>query len=81
MLRSVNPMSVLVEEMLPAYAADARDLVARILELANEREEEIPIQDGFDLYSELVEIRRVHAEALPRSVQQHLFKSKALNVM
>lgn len=65
---SVNPMSILVEEMLPAYAADARDLVARIMELATEREEEIPIQDGFDLYNELVEIRRLHAEALPRSV-------------
>ena len=58
-------MSILVEEMLPAYAADARDLVARIMELAYDRGEEIPIQDGFDLYSELVEIRRVHADALP----------------
>ena len=61
-------MSILVEEMLPAYAADARDLVARIMELAQVRDEEIPIQDGFDLYNELVEIRKVHADALPKSV-------------
>jgi len=57
---------VLVEEMLPAYAADARDLVSRIMELARERGEELPVQDGFDLYQEMVEIRRVHTDALPK---------------
>jgi hypothetical protein len=56
---------VLVEEMLPAYAADARDLVARIMDVAQSKGEEVPIQDGFDLYKELVEIRRIHADALP----------------
>ncbi|KAF2839346.1 C2 domain-containing protein [Patellaria atrata CBS 101060] len=64
-IMGVSPLSVLVEEMLPAYAADARDLVARIMDLAQSRGEEVPIQDGFDLYRELVEIRRVHADALP----------------
>ncbi|KAJ9668341.1 hypothetical protein H2201_001389 [Coniosporium apollinis] len=61
----VNPLSVLVAEVLPAYAADARDLVARIMDMAQARGEEIPIQDGFDLYAEMVDIRRVHADALP----------------
>lgn len=56
---------VLVEEMLPAYAADARDLVARIMDVAQNKGEEVPIEDGFDLYKELVEIRRIHADALP----------------
>ena len=56
---------MLVEVMMPAYANDARDLVARIMSLAQERGEETAIQDGFDLYKELVEIRRVHTEALP----------------
>ncbi len=63
---------VLVERVLPAYAADARDLVARIMDLAHERGEEVPIQDGFDLYQELVEIRRVHADALPGFVIMNL---------
>lgn len=64
-IMGVNPLMVLVEEMLPAYAADARDLVARIMDVAQSKGEEVPIQDGFDLYKELVEIRRIHADALP----------------
>jgi hypothetical protein len=36
------------------------------MELAKERGEEVPVQDGFELYKELVEIRRVHSQALPK---------------
>lgn len=61
----VSPMMCLVEEIFPAYAADARDLVARILEVAHSKNETVPVQDGFDLYKELVEIRRIHSDALP----------------
>ncbi|CAO2658102.1 Nn.00g073620.m01.CDS01 [Neocucurbitaria sp. VM-36] len=62
----VSPMMCLVEEMFPAYAADARDLVARIMEVAHSKNEHVPVQDGFDLYKELVEIRRIHSDALPK---------------
>jgi hypothetical protein len=62
----VSPMMCLVEEMFPAYAADARDLVARILEVSHSKNETVPVQDGFDLYKELVEIRRIHSDALPK---------------
>ncbi|PVI06801.1 hypothetical protein DM02DRAFT_513897 [Periconia macrospinosa] len=64
-IMGVSPMMCLVEEMFPTYAADARDVVARILEVTHEKGEEVPIQDGFDLYRELVEIRRIHGDALP----------------
>lgn len=64
-IMGVNPLMVLVEEVLPSYAANARDLVARIMDVARDKGEDIPIQDGFDLYKELVEIRRIHADALP----------------
>lgn len=60
-----SPIMCLVEEMLPAYASHARDLVARIMDVAHENGNEIAIMDGFDLYKELVEIRRIHADALP----------------
>ncbi|KAF1944615.1 hypothetical protein EJ02DRAFT_83890 [Clathrospora elynae] len=60
-----SPMMCLVEEMFPAYAADARDLVARIMDVAQTKNEDVPVQDGFDLYKELVEIRRIHSDALP----------------
>lgn len=61
----VNPLTILVQHILPSFAADARDLVGRVMELAHERGEEVPIEDGFDLYRELVQIRGVHAQALP----------------
>lgn len=61
----VSPMMVLVEQMFPAFAANARDLVARIMDVAHENGEQVPVQDGFDLYKELVEIRRIHSDALP----------------
>lgn len=63
---SVNPLTELVEATLPLFAEDARDIVARILHLAANKGEEVPIEDGFELYRELVEIRRIHAEALPK---------------
>ena len=65
-IRSVNPLTALVETILPLYAEDARDLVKRILELAQEKNEEVPVEDGFQLYGELVEIRRIHSECLPK---------------
>ena len=60
-----NPLSILVEEILPSFADDARALVSRVMEMSKERGEEVPIQDGFDLYKELVQIRQLHAQALP----------------
>ena len=61
----VNPLTALVETILPLYAEDARDIVKRILDLAKERDEEVPIEDGFQLYGELVEIRQIHSQCLP----------------
>jgi hypothetical protein len=60
-----NPLKAFVSVALPLYAEDARDIVARILHLAHERGEEVPVEDGFDLYKELVDIRRIHYDALP----------------
>ncbi len=60
----VNPFSALVETILPLYAEDARDIVTRILELAQTKGEEVPIEDGFELYGELTNIRRQHGEVL-----------------
>ncbi|WPH05021.1 Hypothetical protein R9X50_00791900 [Acrodontium crateriforme] len=69
----VNPLTLLVEEVLPGFAEDARELVMRIMELSKGKEEEVPIQDGFDLYKELVDIRRVYAQALPgRAFEFHI---------
>ena len=41
------------------FAEDAHEMVIRILEQANVRGEEIPIEDGFDLYKQLATVRRL----------------------
>lgn len=61
----VNPLTVLVETMFPNFEDDAHDLIGRIVQVAKDRGEELAIQDGFDLYKELVEIRRIHRTSLP----------------
>ena len=50
--------------MLPIYAEDAHEIVVRILEQAKSKGEEIDMQDGFDLYKQLTETRRVFRETL-----------------
>jgi len=61
----VNPLTILVETMFPSFENDAGDLIQRILHVAQTRNSEVDLQDGFDLYRELVEIRRIHHAALP----------------
>ncbi|KAL8923631.1 MAG: hypothetical protein Q9172_003055 [Xanthocarpia lactea] len=65
-IMGVNPLTALVETILPLYAEDARDIVTRILELAQASGEEVPVEDGFQLYGELIDIRRIHGEVLPK---------------
>lgn len=56
---------ILVNCVLPMFAEDARDMVIRIMEQAQETGQEIEMQDGFDLYKELSDVRRVYMDALP----------------
>ncbi|TKA33251.1 hypothetical protein B0A50_00804 [Salinomyces thailandicus] len=57
----VNPHTVFIEEVLPAYAEDGKELIQRIVSLAQEKGEEVPVQDGFELYGELCEMRKTWA--------------------
>ncbi|KAI0381923.1 hypothetical protein F5Y04DRAFT_253609 [Hypomontagnella monticulosa] len=61
----VNPLTVLVETMFPNFEDDAHELIKKIGQVAQSRGEELPLQDGFDLYKELVEIRGIHRSSLP----------------
>jgi hypothetical protein len=38
----------------------------RIMDMAKQREDEVPIEDGFELYRRLVDIREVHHDVLPK---------------
>ncbi|KAA8576637.1 hypothetical protein EYC84_006726 [Monilinia fructicola] len=51
--------------MLPSFEDDANDLIQRILHVAHTKDSEVPLQDGFDLYKELVDIRSIHHDILP----------------
>ena len=52
--------------VLPLFAEDSREIVAQILETVKARGEEVPMEDGFELYKELVGIRQIHSDALPK---------------
>ena len=61
----INPLTSLVNVTLPMFAEDAHDMIVRIIQHAKDKGEEVGIEDGFDLYKELSEVRRVYTEALP----------------
>ncbi|KAH7328768.1 hypothetical protein B0I35DRAFT_473439 [Stachybotrys elegans] len=64
-IMGVNLFQVLVEEVFPSFEQDASVVLESIIRGAQENGTEIDIQDGFDLYKELVEIRRIHQDSLP----------------
>lgn len=64
-IMGVNPLTILVATMFPCFESDANALIQRILKVAETNQTEVDLQDGFDLYRELVEIRRIHQDALP----------------
>jgi hypothetical protein len=64
-IMGVDPLTILVETMFPSFEGDAADLIKRIMEVARSKNSEVDLQDGFDLYKELVEIRRIHHQVLP----------------
>lgn len=66
-IMGVNPLQILVETMFPTFETDAGEIITRILQVARDNNTEVDLQDGFDLYKELVEIRRIHRDALPNT--------------
>ncbi|EEP77245.1 conserved hypothetical protein [Uncinocarpus reesii 1704] len=64
-IMGVNLLTVLVNCVLPMFAEDAQDMIQRIMQQAKDKNEEIEVQDGFDLYKELSEMRGIYMQALP----------------
>jgi hypothetical protein len=60
-----SPFKALIETTLPSFEEDCHEIIKRVLQTAQETGVEIDLQDGFDLYKELVEIRKMHEAALP----------------
>jgi hypothetical protein len=61
----VNIMAVFVENVFPSFEGDAEAIVKQILDVAKTKGEEIPVDEGFALYKELVEIRKLHLSFYP----------------
>jgi hypothetical protein len=64
-IMGVDPLALLVQEVFPRFEQDADAIIQMIMQTALQEQQEIEIEDGFDLYRELVEIRRIHQESLP----------------
>ncbi|KAK4240923.1 hypothetical protein C8A03DRAFT_12769 [Achaetomium macrosporum] len=64
-IMGVSPFNALVETTLPSFEEDCHEIIKRVLQTAQETGVEIDLQDGWDLYKELVEIRKMHEAALP----------------
>lgn len=64
-IMGANPLTVLVETMFPNFETDAEQLIQSIIIHAQQQGLEFGSEDGFALYKELVEIRRIHQNSLP----------------
>lgn len=62
---SVEPYNILSQIALPALAQDSHNQIVSIMEHHQNIGEELNVQDGFELYKEMVAIRRFVAETLP----------------
>lgn len=62
---SVEPYTILSQIALPALAQDAHNQIVSIMEHQKNIGEELNVQDGFEVYKEMVAIRRFVAETSP----------------
>lgn len=65
-IMGVQPAPIFIKVVLPAFAADAHAQITTILRNAQARGEEVPMEDGFELYRSMVDMRQIHQEVLPK---------------
>ncbi|KAK5079791.1 hypothetical protein LTR70_008981 [Exophiala xenobiotica] len=61
----IEPLGILLQCMLPAFAEDSRAMIDSVVETSKAKEQDVPMEDGFELYKELANFRRVYTDALP----------------
>ena len=64
----INLLKILVETLLPAFAKDVHDIILRIFAAVGDRNQDVPISDGLELYEHLKQVRAVYQQAIPRYV-------------
>ncbi|EWC45810.1 hypothetical protein DRE_05147 [Drechslerella stenobrocha 248] len=53
-----------IESIFPAFAEDAENIIKGIFRASQEQGEELEIQDAFDMYQGLVEVRDIHDQVI-----------------
>lgn len=65
-LGAVDPMPIFVEAVFPQFAIEAKQVVEHIIQTYRDEGTEMSIEDGFELYKELSEIRRIYLDVNPK---------------
>ena len=55
---------IAIEVMFPTFAEDAQNLIKGIFKVAEEKQDELDMQDAFDMYKKLVEVRDVYDQVI-----------------
>jgi len=61
----VDPITIFVEVVFPQFAIEAEQIVKEIMQMYQDEGEEMSVEDGFELYKELSEIRRIYKSVFP----------------
>lgn len=64
-IMGVDPLATLVQEVFPSFEEDASAIIQAIMQEARDSGIDMDMQDGFELYKELVELRCIHRDSLP----------------
>lgn len=64
-IMGASPHKVFVETIFPSFEEDIQEVIKRVMDVAKINDVELSVEDGFILYKELVEIRKIHVAMLP----------------
>jgi len=62
----VDPITIFVQFVFPQFIIEAEQVVQEIMQMYQDEGEEMSIEDGFELYKELSEIRRIYKSVFPK---------------
>ncbi|KAF3907511.1 hypothetical protein AA313_de0201247 [Arthrobotrys entomopaga] len=55
---------ITIESIFPAFAEDAENIIKGIFRVSQDKGEELDIQDAFDMYQSLIEVRDIHDQVI-----------------
>ncbi|KAF3929837.1 hypothetical protein ABW20_dc0108637 [Dactylellina cionopaga] len=55
---------ITIESVFPAFAEDAENIIKGIFRASQDKNQELDIQDAFDMYQSLIEVRDIHDQVI-----------------